>query len=325
MPESSATDPTLTRRQALLAGASLAMGASALFQSSAAAAPAPPADPAPAQPSPTRRFPVAADDLFLLQRQKLKAFAIAQKCGLDGVSVDMGGMPEGKELRNELRKPEVRQQFLDESKKTGVAICSLGFFGMYAHVYPDTPIAQAITEEWVDTMEKMNVKLGFLPLMTKGGTMREPEHADLRRRTIKLLKGVAPRAERGGVVLGIESNLDGDGYKRFLDDIGSPAVKAFYNPGVGLENKFDVYQDLRTLGKDRIAALHIEQGAVAPEKFEHLLGEGPIDFRKLKAAVDDIGWSGWLSIARSRKQGRERKVEENFTHNAKFLHTVFSE
>ena len=31
--------------------------------------------------------------------------------------------------------------------------------------------------------------------------------------------------------MGIESNLDGDGYKRFLDDVGSPAVKAFYNPG----------------------------------------------------------------------------------------------
>jgi len=102
-------------------------------------------------------------------------------------------------------------------------------------------------------------------------------------------------------------------------------VKVFYNPGVGLENKYDVYKDIRDLGKDRICMLHIEQGSVAPETFEHLLGDGLIDFPKLKATLEDIGWAGWLSIARSRKKGRERKVEENFTYNAKFLHDLFNE
>src|SRR5581483_7496330 len=159
--------------------------------------------------------------------------------------------------------------------------------GMYAHVYADMPIAVDITQEWLDLMVKMGVKFGFMPLMTKDGTMGEPEHA--------------------GVVMGIESNLNGDGYKRFLDEVGSPAVKAFYNPGVGLENKFDVYQDIRDLGKDRICAVHLEQGSVPPENFEHLLGEGKIDFPKLRAALLDIGWGGWMSIARSRKQGREKK------------------
>lgn len=306
----------LSRRQMLAAaGAAITLGLSSRPPSAVSAAPT-------TRPA-ARRFHVAADDLFLLQRQKLKAFAVAANCGLDGIGVDMGGMPGGAELKNALRDPAVRQQFLDESKKTGVQIAFLAFFGMYAHVYADMPIAVAITEEWVDLMEKMNVKLGFLPLMTKGGTMREPEHADVRKRTIEILRKVAPQAEKAGVVMGVESNLDADGYKRFLDDVGSPAVKVFYNPGVGLENKFDVYKDIRDLGKDRIGALHLEQGSVAPETWEHLLGEGPIDFAKLKAALLDIGWTGWMSIARSRKQGRERKVEENFTANAQFLHDLF--
>jgi len=187
------------------------------------------------------------------------------------------------------------------------------------------PIALDITQEWVDLMVKMGSKIGFMPLMTKDGTMAEPEHADVRKRTIDILKKVAPQAEQAGVVMGVESNLNADGYRRFLDDVDSPAVKVFYNPGVGLENKFDVYQDIRDLGKDRICALHLEQGSVPPENFEHLLGEGKIDFPKLKAALMEIGWGGWMSIARSRKQGRERKVEENFTHNAKFLHEMFPE
>jgi len=186
-------------------------------------------------------------------------------------------------------------------------------------------MAEDIATEWVDTLIKMNVKTGIMPLMTKDGTMKEPEHADVRKRTVAIYKKIAPAAEKAGLTLAIESNLDADGYIQFLDEIASPAFKVFYNPGVGLENKYDVYADIRKLGKDRIAMLHLEQGSVKPETFEHLLGDGLIDFAKLKDALNDIHWSGWMTIARSRKKGRERKVEENFTANAKFLHDHFPE
>jgi sugar phosphate isomerase/epimerase len=316
----------LTRRQLLAAaGAGVALSLARAATPANAAAPANTLASAPSSRPANKRYLVAADDLFLLQRQKIKAFSIAQTCKLDGIGVDMGSMNDGKTLANELRKPETQKQFLDESKKTGVDICCLAFYGMYAHVYVDFPVALQITEEWIDLLDKMKVKTGFMPLMTKDGTLKEPEHADMRKRTVELLKKVAPQAEKAGVTLGFESNLDGDGYKRFLDEVNSSAVKAFYNPGVGLENKYDVYKDIRDLGKDRLCMLHIEQGSVAPETFEHLLGDGLIDFPKLKAVLDDIKYAGWMCIARSRKKDRTSKVEENFTYNAKFLHDLFKE
>jgi sugar phosphate isomerase/epimerase len=64
---------------------------------------------------------------------------------------------------------------------------------------------------------------------------------------------------------------------------------------------------------------------VKPEKFEHLLGDGLIDFKKLRQALLDIDWGGWLQIARSRKKGREKKPIENYTYNAKYLHDMFPE
>ena len=272
-----------------------------------------------------KRFKVAADDLFLNnRRQNLQAFRIAQKAGLDGIQVDMGRMPGGKELINELRKPEVRQQFLDESRRTGVEICSLAWFAMYARVFPNLPAAIAIAEEWVDTMSKMGVKLGFMPLMTKGGTLREPENAEVWQKTVDIFRRVAPQAEKVGVVLGVESNLDADGYKRFLDAVNSPAVQAFYNPGVGLENKFDVYKDIRDLGKDRVCALHLEQGSVPPETFERRLGDGLIDFKRLRDVLLEIEWSGWMSIARSRLKGTT-SADTNMSANAKFVHEIFPE
>lgn len=279
----------------------------------------------PAATRPNKRFKIAADDLFLLQRQKVKALDIAAKCGLDGVVVDMGSMSGGKALTDLLRDEGLRKQYLAESQRTGVQIPALAFWALYAWVFANRATADEDVNEWVDMLVKMNCKIGCMPLMTKDGTMKEPAHADVRKKTVEIFKKVAPAAEKAGVTLAIESNLDADGYIAFLDEIGSPAFKVFYNPGVGLENKYDVYADIRKLGKDRIAMLHLEQGSVAPEKFEHLLGDGAIDFTKLKAALDDIQWGGWMTIARSRKKGRERKVQENFTANAKFLHETFPE
>ena len=314
-----------TRRE-LLASLSLAAAATALprplfAQSTAPALPALP----PAATNPNKRFKIAADDLFLLQRQKVKALDIAAKCNLDGVIVDMGSMAGGKVYNNALRDEALCKQYMEESKKTGVQIPALAFWALYAWVFVNLPKPEDIAQEWIDTLIRMNVKTGIMPLMTKDGTMAEAEHADVRKRTVAIYKTIAPAAEKAGLTLAIESNLDADGYIKFLDEIGSPAFKAFYNPGVGLENKFDVYADIRKLGKDRIAMLHLEQGSVKPETFEHLLGDGLIDFTKLKAALDDIHYTGWMSIARSRKKGREKKVEENFTTNATFLHDHFPE
>ncbi|MEO6435459.1 MAG: sugar phosphate isomerase/epimerase family protein [Tepidisphaeraceae bacterium] len=272
-----------------------------------------------------KRFKVAGDDLFLNnRRQNLQAFTIAQKAGLDGVQVDMGRMPGGKELINKLREPQLREQFLAESKHTGVEIASLAWFAMYARPFAVLPIAVESAHEWIDTMSKMNVKLGFMPLMSKDGTLREPEHAEVWTKSVEVFKRVAPAAEKAGVVLGVESNLDGDGYKKFLDAVGSPAVQAFYNPGVGLENKFDVYADIKALGKDRICALHLEQGSVPPEDFERRLGDGLIDFKKLREVLLEIEWGGWMSIARSRLKGTT-SADTNMSANAKFVHEMFPE
>jgi sugar phosphate isomerase/epimerase len=303
-------------------GSSAAFRALARTQSTTAPTTAPTASGAVVK---DRRFKVAGDDLFLNnRRQNVQAFTIAQKAGLDGVCVDMGRMPGGKELINRLREPQVRQQFLEASRNTGVEIAALAFFALYAWVFPNIPGAVEIAHEWVDTIAKMNVRLGFMPLMSKDGTLAEPEHADVWRRTVEIFRKVAPQAERAGVILGVESNLDGDGYKRFLDAVGSPNVQTFYNPGRALEFKYDAYKDIGDLGKDRICGLHLEQGSVPPENFERRLGDGLIDFRKLRDALLEIGWGGWMSIARSRLKGTT-SADTNMSANARFVHDVFPE
>jgi sugar phosphate isomerase/epimerase len=273
-----------------------------------------------------KRFKVCADDEYLNNyRQSLKEFPFAQSCKLDGIVMDMGHMPGGKVLQNHLVDPAVREQFLAKSRETGVEIACLGFLAMYAWVVPHVQDIDQIMHNWVDTLVQMGVKLGFMPLMTPDSTLGEASHAPVVKETIELFKRVAPYAEKQGVVLSIESNVDADGYKKFLDVVGSPAVKVFYDPGVGLENKFDVYQDIKDLGNDRVCALRLQQGSVAPEKFEHRLGDGLINFPKLRDTLMEMNWGGWMSIARSRLKGTERKAAPNMLANAEYLRKMFPE
>jgi len=273
-----------------------------------------------------KRFKVAADDEFLNNyRQDIREFTFAKTAGLDGIVLDMGHMAGGRVLQNHLVDPAVRDRFLAKSRETGVEIACLGFLAMYAWVVPRVPDIDAITHNWVDTLVQMGVKLGFMPLMTPSSTLAEPSHAAVVAETVALFKRVAPYAEKNGVILTVESNVNADGYKRFLDAVGSPAVRVFYDPGVGLENKFDVYQDIKDLGNDRVAALRLLQGSAAPEKFEHRLGDGLINFPKLRETLMDMNWGGWMSIARSRLKGTERKPAPNMLANAAYLHKIFPE
>lgn len=278
-----------------------------------------------------KRFKIAGDDLFLdNKRHNVEALRRAAKAKLDGVIVDMGSRPNRGEFKSRFSEPGVYEEFLKVSEETGVAIAGLGFFAMYAHKMPEIPNMSETLKLWVDSMVRLKTRLGFMPLMSSGGTLSESENRDIYDRTVKLFREIAPEAEKAGVVLGVESNLDGDGYNRFLDKVGSPAVQAYYNVGVGLANGYNAYEDLRRLGKDRIAALHLEQGSVSmmpgdpPETHERRLGDGLIHFPLLRYVLLKLEWGGWMSIARSRLKGTTSGVP-NMAANAAYLRNVFPE
>jgi L-ribulose-5-phosphate 3-epimerase len=248
---------------------------------------------------------------MLLKRQKLGAFPLARDCGLDGVEVDMGSLGKRPDFENKLLDPAVRQQFLAASVDTGVAICSLAMSAFYAQSFADHPNADHFVDEWTDLMKAMGVRVGFLPFGVKGTVKDDPA---VRAKFVAALRRAAPKAEAAGVVIGIETNLDADGHKRFLDDIGSPAVRVDYNLGDAIESGFDIYREIRDLGKDRICQIHCKEGEV-------WLGNGVINFPRVKESLDAIDWDGWLVIERSRVPGKS--VRENFSANARYLKSVF--
>lgn len=283
---------------ALAAGPRLANGA---FAATASAA--------------TPRSRIAVCDWMILKRQRLGAFALTKEIGADGLELDMGMLGARETFDNALRDATVRQQFLDEARKLSLGICSLAMSGFYAQSFAERPTADRMVQDCIDTMVQMNVKTAFLPLGVTGDLVKRPE---LRPAVISRLRAIAPRAEKAGVVIGIETALDAAAEVKLLADIGSPAIRSYFNFANALQNGRDLHAELRTLGRERICQIHCTD-----EDGVWLQHNPRLKMPEVKRTLDAIGWSGWLVIERSRNAQDVRNVKGNFSANTAYLKSVF--
>jgi len=170
-------------------------------------------------------------------------------------------------------------------------------------------------QDCIDTMKAMNVKVGFLPLGVHGDLVKHPE---LRPAIVERLKTAGAQAEKAGVVIGIETALSAKDEVKLLSDIGSPAIRSYFNFANALQAGRDLLAELRTLGKERICQIHCtDEDGVWLENNKRL------DMIAVKKALDEMGWRGWLVIERSRDAKNGRDVKGNFGANTRYLKKVF--
>ena len=261
------------------------------------------------------RYRIGVCDWMILKRQKLGAFQLTKDIGADGVEVDMGGLGDRPTFASALADPAVRQQFLDKAKELNLSICSLAMSGFYAQSFAERPGVERMVQDCIDTMTAMNVKVAFLPLGVRGDLVQHPE---LRPAIVQRLRAVAPRAQDAGVVIGIETALDAAGERDLLDEIGSPAIRSYFNFANALQHGRDLQAELRTLGRDRICQIHSSN-----QDGVWLENDPQIDLPSVKQTLDAMGWSGWLVIERSRDASDARNVRGNFGANTRYLKSVF--
>jgi sugar phosphate isomerase/epimerase len=172
-----------------------------------------------------------------------------------------------------------------------------------------------MVQDCLDTMQAMRVKVAFLPLGVPCDLVQHPE---LRPAIVERLRALAPKAEAAGVVIGLETALDAAGDVKLLDDIGSPAIRIYFNFANALRAGRDLHTELRTLGRDRICQIHASN-----QDGVWLENDPQMDLPRVKQTLDDLGWSGWLVIERSRDAQDPRNVRRNFGANAAYLKKVF--
>ncbi len=261
------------------------------------------------------RYKVAVCDWMLLKRQKLGAFQLAREIGADGLEVDMGSLGDRETFDNQLARPDVRQQFLDKARELQLGICSLAMSGFYAQSFAERPTVPRMLQDCLDTMNAMNVKIAFLPLGVRGDLLKHPE---LRPAIVERLKAIAPKAEAAGAVIGLETSLPAADEVKLLADIGAPAIRSYFNFANALQAGRDLCAELRTLGRERICQIHCTN-----EDGVWLQNDPKINMPKVKEVLDEIGWSGWLVVERSRDAREARNIKKNFGANTAYLKSVF--
>lgn len=252
----------------------------------------------------SRRFRIGACE-WSLRKSGPESFDVAKQIGLDGVQVNMGN--QGNNMH--LRKPEVQQAYLEASKRTGVAIASLGAAEMNS--VPLKSDARAI--EWlvdsIGVVKALGAQVILVAQFAKGDLCGDKAGID---RTVEILKEHAPKAEKAGVIFGIENYLSTKENLDILDRVGSKAVQIYYDVGNSTDKGYDIYSEIRMM-KGRVCEFHAKDG-----KF--MLGAGRVDFKKVREAMDEIEYAGWIQIEAAAPKGL---VEDYATH-AKFLRGIFS-
>ena len=98
-----------------------------------------------------------------------------------------------------------------------------------------------------------------------------------------------------------------------IERVGSPAVKVYYDVGNSKKRGYDIYREIRALGKENICEFHAKD-------YQGTFGKGEIDFEAVRRAMDEIGYRGWLHVESVKMpHGRDETVRRD----AQYLRTVF--
>ena len=260
-------------------------------------------------------YKIAVIDLMILKRQKLSAIPLAKEIGADGLEIDMGGLGNRDTFDNKLADQETRKQYMDTAKELGIEFCSLAMTGFYAQSFATRPTYQKMVQDCLDTMTTMNIKVAFLPLGVQGDLVKNPE---LKKPIVERLKVVGKMAKRAGVVIGIETSLDAKGEVELLKEINCEAIKSYFNFSNAIKNGRDLNEELRILGRKNIIQIHATN-----EDGVWLENDPKIDLPKVKQTLDEMGWSGWLVVERSRDAKQPINVKYNFSANTAYLKRIF--
>ena len=254
----------------------------------------------------------------------------AAKVGYEAIQVSVGTGPDNVMLRDNA----TRKHYLELAKRHNIVFCSVAV-GSILHyrslaTEPESAIYVLDGLEAAKALGASNILIAFFfggdlletdasgnYINTSSG--RYPEYKwkekDIER-LIALLKQIVPRAEDTGVILGIENSLSAGQNLQLINEIGSPMVQVYYDIGNSTEFGYNVPEEIRQIGNDRMCEIHIKNIG------SRLLygDEGIVDMEASAEALKDIGYDKWLVIE---TMGRPGRFEEDTRKNIDFVRKVF--
>jgi L-ribulose-5-phosphate 3-epimerase len=254
------------------------------------------------------RFRIGACDWSIGPAGDSNSFAMAKKIGLDGVQVSLNTKADYEHLR----RPDVLQAHKEAARQAGVDFSGLAIGLLNEIPYKSDPRTEAWVQDSIDVAKSLGVKNILLAFFSNNDLKNDSKGTKV---VIERLKAVAPKAEKAGIVLGIESWLSAPEHLAILEAVGSPAVKVYYDVCNSSVMGYDIFKEIRDLGKDQICEFHLKENG-------YLLGKGKVDLMKVRQTLDDIGYSGWLQLEGAVPPGKP--MLESYIENNKTVRSLFA-
>jgi sugar phosphate isomerase/epimerase len=234
-----------------------------------------------------------------------RALELAAKLGLAGVQVSLNILDDSLLLASR----SLQKTYLDVAKKRAVEIASFALGDLNNIPLQSDSRAEKWVRESIIVGQAMKVKIVLVPFFGKADLRNSPQGVDS---IIEILKRLAPQAEKAGVILGLESWLSAEEDLKIIERVGSPAVQVYYDVANSQEAGYDIFREIRLLGK-QICQVHAKDN-------KDLYGQGSIDFKAVRKALEDTGYSGWLIMEGTKMP---LGVEQSISYDANYLKTIF--
>lgn len=243
----------------------------------------------------------------------VSAFEVAKRLGADGVQVDFGMADDDLPI---LHKKCLQEKHMATVEESGIEIASFGMVALGWAPYKSDPRWEQWLGEGIEVAHLMRVGRILVPFFGERDLSGDAEGRAI---VAEKLKQLAPKAEKAGVVLGLESWMSAEQNMEIIEKVGCPAVQVYYDVGNSHKKGYDIYKEIRVLGK-QICEFHAKD--YGDEEF----GKGEIDFRRVREAIDDIEYRGWIVFESSKWEPSKPVSAEDeviFAKNIAYLRSVF--
>lgn len=226
------------------------------------------------------KFKVGITDWNLNLEGDPKAVALAKELGFDGVQISLSNR-NGKDWVGD----DVLDQFVAESKRLQFPLASVCLNILHRNYLKSDPLGPRRVSDAIGMAKRVGVQVILLPFFGPGA-LKTPAEMDF---VGDALKELGPDAQKAGVILGLEDTISAKDNVRIMERSQSPAVLTYYDVGNSTQGGFNVVEEIRWLGKERICEMHLKDNP-------HYLGEGKINFPAVVEAMTAIGFDKWAEL-----------------------------
>jgi len=245
---------------------------------------------------------IGVTDWNLRLTGRIEAVALAARLGFEGVEVSLGRKPV--EGRLPLDDAAVQDRYLAEARAHKIALAGTCLDILHVNYLKNDPLGPKWVAAGIPITQRLQARVMLLPFFGKGALQMQQEMDYV----ADVLRELAPEAEKAGVILALENTCSARDNARILERAHSRAVRVYYDVGNSTNQGYDIYEEMRWLGRERICQIHL--------KDKGYLGEGSIDFVAVLRLIAEIGFEGFANLETSSPSG---SVEDDMRRNLDYI------